>query len=119
MSYCRWSTNNFRCDVYVYESGDSWVIHVAGNKLLIPDDFPDEPSLDDVDAWLEHFRLLSQLIKTIQRVPLNLGYDGETFELSSPGECADTLTMLAESGYRVPASVIAELREEQGGEVTS
>lgn len=117
MSYCRWSTNSFRCDVYVYAAQDNWVIHVAGNKLVFPEDLPDEPSLEDIDGWLEHFRLVQQLIDKVQRVPLNLGHDGETFELGSPGECADTLAMLADCGYRVPVGVIAELRQEQSESV--
>lgn len=33
MSYCRFSTDNFKSDVYVYQ-GNMFVIHVAGNRLL-------------------------------------------------------------------------------------
>lgn len=41
MSYCRWSSDNFRCDVYVYESvHGGWETHMAGRRRLfapIPD----------------------------------------------------------------------------------
>lgn len=36
MSYCRWSSENYRSDVYVYASGDDDSYHtcVAGNRLM-------------------------------------------------------------------------------------
>lgn len=37
MSYCRWSSNNWRCDVYVYEdTGGGWTTHVAGRWYVLP-----------------------------------------------------------------------------------
>lgn len=36
MSYCRWSSMNWRCDVYVYEDvAGGWTTHVAGNRKII------------------------------------------------------------------------------------
>jgi hypothetical protein len=36
MSYCRWSSMNWMCDVYVYEDcGGGWTTHVAGNRRVI------------------------------------------------------------------------------------
>jgi len=32
MSYCRWSTDNFNCDIYAYESDAGYEIHVANNR---------------------------------------------------------------------------------------
>ena len=41
MSYCRFSSMNWACDVYVYENcGGRWTTHVAGNRRMfqpIPD----------------------------------------------------------------------------------
>lgn len=37
MSYCRWSSMNWMCDVYVYEDvGGGWTTHVAGQRRAIP-----------------------------------------------------------------------------------
>ena len=33
MSYCRWSSDDFRCDLYIYESAAGFVIHVAANRV--------------------------------------------------------------------------------------
>ena len=35
MSYCRFSSDNWKSDVYVYDAGYAKVIHVAGRKRLI------------------------------------------------------------------------------------
>lgn len=36
MSYCRWSSMNWRCDAYVYEDcGGGWTTHVAGRRRVI------------------------------------------------------------------------------------
>jgi hypothetical protein len=68
MSYCRWSSDHFECDVYVYaDVSGGWTTHVAGRrrKHRVPDDikaaFPahGEPhwverymaAEDAVDAW--------------------------------------------------------------------
>lgn len=37
MSYCRWSSMNWMCDVYVYEDvSGGWTTHVAGRRRVIP-----------------------------------------------------------------------------------
>ena len=37
MSYCRWSSMNWRCDVYVYEDcSGGWTTHIAGRRRAIP-----------------------------------------------------------------------------------
>ena len=51
MSYCRWSSMNWMCDVYVYE-GCGFVTHVAGRRRVcppIPDFF--ERHVGAVGAW--------------------------------------------------------------------
>lgn len=37
MSYCRWSSDNGRCDVYVYEDvSGGWTTHVAKYRKMFP-----------------------------------------------------------------------------------
>lgn len=37
MSYCRWSSDNWRCDVYVYQdTNGGWTTHVAGRRHVLP-----------------------------------------------------------------------------------
>ncbi len=115
MSYCRWSSDNYACDVYVYEDVDGgWTTHVAkySRKHTSPC-----PSLDftDVDTlsrtltsqreWLDQSSL--QLIDTPSA--------GKSFNDSTPGDCAARLENLREEGLVVPQYAIDALMEEENG----
>ena len=46
MSYCRWSTDNFKCDLYCYEDvNGGFTTHVASNRPSPP--YPYEGSYDE------------------------------------------------------------------------
>jgi hypothetical protein len=116
MSYCRWSSNDFQCDVYVYESvNDTWTIHVAGNRIVYTDRLPDPVPFDQdhLEEWSARYRKVMHMVELAERVPIGLPHDGETFECETPGEAADTLQKLLDLGYWVPTEVIKELREEE------
>lgn len=140
MSYCRWSSDNFRSDVYVYENVSGyWTTHVAGRRRLIPP-IPEFPY-----RWMPKFggeyspaerrvvyptgvarlcaaafftivsgwnRLHYASLRVIPSRPLNLPHDGETFNDPSPGECAKTLILLRNLGYHVPQFALEALRAE-------
>jgi hypothetical protein len=43
MSYCRFSSDNWKSDVYVYEADEGWVTHVAARRRMfapVPDILP-------------------------------------------------------------------------------
>lgn len=109
MSYCRWSSNDFRCDVYVYEDcAGGWTTHVAGNRVRrdandrpIHFDWHQPHVTGDYDAWAAE-----------NLSAIGLPHDGETFNDPTPGECADRLEALRALGYNVPQYAIDELREE-------
>lgn len=118
MSYCRFSTNDHACDVYVYESDAGWVTHVAARRYAFTDAMP--PAVD-VEPWhptwapkfaarLERVR---ELLDAASLEPIGGPHDGETFTRDSSGECADLLEGLAWDGYRVPNNVVHDLREER------
>ena len=58
MSYCRWSSDFFECDVYVYEDvSGGWTTHVAGRrrKNKLPDEIKSMyPSAGD-PQWAEKY----------------------------------------------------------------
>jgi hypothetical protein len=116
MSYCRWSSDDFGCDVYVYEStGDDWLTHVARNRVLGV--VPPTPPMHDDPAWIQQYMLAHQaqmaFLETAERAPIGLPHDGESFDDPTPGECADRLEQLRALGYRVPLYAIDALRAEQ------
>jgi hypothetical protein len=63
MSYCRWSSDFFECDVYVYANvSGMWTTHVAGRRLKhrVPDALkaahPDRGDPDFVRKYMEAYR---------------------------------------------------------------
>lgn len=118
MSYCRWSSDNFRCDLYVYEHVDeTWTIHVAGMRHPEPiPEVPPFPQTNDPEAiekWKAAQRAQSEWLDAHEPEPIGLPYDGVTLKLPSPGECADECERLQALGYHVPAYAITALRAEQ------
>lgn len=122
MSYCRFSSDDFRCDVYVYEDAyGGWVTHVAGRRHVIDEDALPPPvewipgDEDSVHRWFERYRQVSKLIDGAELVDIGLPHDGASFNDPTPGACADRLEQLRELGYRVPDRAIKRLREEEAG----
>jgi hypothetical protein len=143
MSYCRWSSNHFECDVYVYEDvSGGWTTHVAGRrrKNKLPDHikamYPNWSELDAVDRYMSAKEAEGVWIKsqphTIvvgknskgEDVPMYFLADseyeplpepeaGQSYSDASPGQCADRLELLRSKGFSVPQSAIDALREEQ------
>lgn len=114
MSYCRFSSDDFQCDVYVYDSEEGIVTHVARARRVV--DTSTLPALNgnDVDAILRRHRELMRQFddESIPIVPIGLSEDGKSFVDDTPGEAADRLETLRAMGYRVPQHAIDVLREE-------
>jgi len=114
MSYCRWSSNDFQCDVYVYEHvGGYWVIHIAENRTVFKDPIP--PKIDpvkDVNGWIKREKLVTEMSHRSKREKIGLPYDGETFYESNQLDTANRLKELKKIGYMVPDYAIEELENE-------
>lgn len=141
MSYCRFSSMNWRCHVYVYEDvNGGWTTHVASRKRIFPP-IPDFfnlrlPTFGAV--WDKEFRhakypsLRQKLaasclysfvafwhnrvhMASLGLIPsrrIGLPHDGKTFNDVTAGECADRLESLRQVGYVVPQYAIDSLRED-------
>lgn len=136
MSYCRFSSNNFWCDVYVYEDVyGGWTTHVAGYRHIIRP-IPLLPSWwitclgrYDIDAkrvlypnrfiaafawvWLRIYftfmRLHNWSVGVIPRRKIGLPHDGARFNDATAKDCADRLIYLHDLGYKVPRSAVNAL----------
>jgi hypothetical protein len=115
MSYCRWSSDDYRCDVYVYEdSAGGWTTHVARVRVL--GTVPPAPRLDDPDFVRKApiaLRAQHEYVMNAIRQPIGLPHDGKRFNDPSPGECAARLQRLKDMGYLVPDYAIEALMKEQ------
>ena len=115
MSYCRWSSDDHQCDLYVYhDHRDVWLTHVAARRIHYLRPLP--PPVNPVQAWaayIDRYNVVQRLFDQSPLEPIGLPHDGATFEDESPGACADRVAALRALGYRCPDGVEETLRDEQ------
>jgi len=117
MSYCRWSTDNFRCDIYAYESCmGGWEIHVASHRYNEPIPEVDYDLLwgsqQNIKKFVRQRRKQSKYFKKCGSTEIGLTYDGESFNAGTLEEFRDIMIMLRNEGYRFPDYVFSDIKEE-------
>lgn len=118
MSYCRWSSDDYQSDLYVYGDEDGgYVSYVAGRRYVLAEPLPPPvelgESIESRDAWVERHRKVQEIIKRSKNEVIDLPERGARFFHETAGECADNLERLRSLGYHVPQEAIDRLREEQ------
>lgn len=114
MSYCRFSSDDYQCDVYAYDSSTGGIdVHVAGRRKHIEKGLLPSP-LDflDVDAYYKRKKEVDELLESILLEPIGLSRDGESFVGLNHKEAIEILVSLKEEGYNVPDDAIEELKSE-------
>jgi len=105
MSYCRWSTDNFRCDLYCYEDvSGGWTTHVAGRRRT--------PEYTDFDSKLTSNSNEYAEWGAKSFAPIGLLCDGQTFNDLTLEDFLARVTSLRGMGYIVPDSVFKHIKEE-------
>lgn len=115
MSYCRFSSDDFKSDVYCYESVHGYfTTHVAGNRIV--GDIPPLPAfpMDESgnEAWFQAYKAQNDFISKAEREQIALPYAGECFDDADLQSMLDRLLMLQSIGYYVPESALLAIREE-------
>lgn len=117
MSYCRWSTDGFKCDLYCYEDvSGGWTTHVAGRRRV--GELPESP-FDDLVAkaitseqFTERYKTYMDAVGAQDFVDIDLPHAGETFNDSTLKLFRDRLVYLRGLGYSFPDGVLAAVDEE-------
>ena len=125
MSYCRWSSDGFACDVYVYEDVmGGFTCHVARSKIVNLHEAPEEPKMpsdfgivSDNNDWIPEYMEKSKIRSGWMenhaiRENIGLEFDGETFNTDTATSMANELVLLKQMGYQVPQYAIDSLYEE-------
>ncbi|MGC0251229.1 hypothetical protein [Pseudactinotalea sp. Z1748] len=114
MSYCRWSTDDFHCDIYAYPSREGITIHVAARRAHFTAPLPDPVPLTPATAfeWAERNATVSAMLHEAEREWIDLPHAGRTITEPGPAQAAQRLRELADLGYRVPQGAIQALDEE-------
>jgi hypothetical protein len=114
MSYCRFSTDDFTCDVYCYEScGGGWDIHVAAVRhrlKKLPPPVPFEP--ENLTSWFERHEKVMKMVGRAKRYPIGLPHDGKIYNEPTAAAAAQRLIELKRVGYNVPQDAIDALLKE-------
>lgn len=125
MSICRWSSDNFQCDLYVWEDYmGGYCSEVAGRRHVFKVPLPRRADLPIgevgspereawVDEWLRserEFRALLDDETTWEWVELPTPTGGTSYWHETAGECADNLERLVAEGFNVPQEAIHALR---------
>lgn len=123
MSYCRFSSDDWRSDVYAYEDvGGYWQIHVAGNRNATgapPIDRTLDLTTDDGRReWLDQHRRQMRFLEMTAKISIDHPQAGASYQCGSPGEAADRLEQLLAEGFHVPMYAIEELRSEQTQDIS-
>jgi hypothetical protein len=121
MSYCRFSSDDFQCDVYVWDDvSGKWRTEVAARRFIfniLPDpiQLPSPFTDDEFKTWWER-NLLVRVMHGDETqghwLDLPVPEGGDSYGHDTPAECADNLERLRALGFNVPQYAIDELREE-------
>jgi hypothetical protein len=116
MSYCRWSSDNFLCDLYCYaDVSGGWTTNVATRRYVgdIPpiDWSTDETAAASLEA--QHAALQRCALE-----PIGLAHDGESFRDGDLEAFRATLLRLRAAGYRFSDAVLANVQDEIGDDVS-
>lgn len=117
MAFCRWSCDDFKCDLYVYaDCYGGYTCHVAGTKILgdIPhfQIFTDGNGELDIDKTMAAKDAQHKFLETAERAPIGLSRDGESFNVGTAEELKDLVLDLGKEGYRYPDYLIEYIDEE-------
>ena len=113
MSYCRWSSDNWKCALYCYaDSGGGYTTHVASKKHIGP--IPEMPDIlkVSVDDWLKAYKAQAKALDESELKPIGLSEDGKTFNDPDPESFLERVKWLKGLGYSIPDYVIDEIQEE-------
>lgn len=120
MAYCRWSSMNFACDLYLYASVDGgYQLHVAANRYVQPlpsydwKDIADNPEKFQSD-YKKHIAALREYPETME---IGLPYDGANLTLGDAQGVLLKLVELRELGYVFPDNLFISLAYEMYDEM--
>lgn len=109
MSYCRWSSDNFKSDVYVYaDIGGGYTTHVAGRRVV-----GDVPPVDyQGENWAAARKAQSEFLHAADHVDIDHPDAGKTFHDADLESLLGRMEYLRGQGFHVPDYVFDTIREE-------
>lgn len=116
MSYCRWSSMDFGCDLYCYESDQGFETWVAANRVV--GEVPHIDYLATPEVMARQYNEQSRFLATAEHAPIGLPHDGEFFCDGDLASFEQRLRQLRVLGYRFPHHIFNAVWEEMGDEMS-
>lgn len=117
MSYCRFSCNDYQCDLYVYQNVyGGYSVHVAANRAVfktkLPKPVPFGPDKKSIEVWMKRHNKVMNMRDRAKLVNIKHPDAGKTFMFHTATEAAEKIRWLMNEGFRVPDHVIPALLED-------
>lgn len=111
MSYCRFSSDDYQCDVYCYQDVcGGYTTHVAEYRFVFDEELPPPVSIENAKDWVARYQKVSAMVKRSKRQRIGLPFDGKQFNEEDAEACAKRLQELKDLGYKVPQYAIDALK---------
>lgn len=111
MSYCRFSSDNCKSDVYVYDGSEGITIHVAASRLI--GYIPKLPNIleTDQEEFYDLYKKRLRAIRRCEREKIDHPLAGTTTCHKTVKEALDELEYLTYEGFYVPEFVFEDLKK--------
>jgi len=120
MSYCRWSSMDWECDLYIYDAGEFISVNVAGRRRKFDETWPRMKTNATIDEQFAIWQAQHDWLKAHEDekewIDLNTvtpEFAGEGYDIADPDEVADLLVRMRDAGLRFPDGLIEEFREQE------
>lgn len=112
MSFCRFSSDDYRCDFYAYESAEGYELYIARNRVLwdpTPSAMTKEALQLPAAEWAELHRAYMDALNAATRENIAHPSAGGHFLFESLQQLRDKIAELSEEGFHAPAWLLPEL----------
>jgi hypothetical protein len=118
---CRWSDDEFCCDVICCKDNGRYVTRVAKFKYVFTGLLPkiDGNGHYDADKIARQMKARDEFFDKAEKVPIGLPFDGMIFFDEDLSSFRERLVKLRECGYRVPDRVFALIDNEMRDQAPS
>jgi len=115
MSYCRFSSNDFRCDFYAYGSTNGYDLHIACQRVIWePPPSPYAMEFLDLphDEWSKIYKTYFDAFDAAPHEDIELDGAGDYVIYNTLQEMRDGIAEYIERGFQAPDWLLPMLDEE-------
>lgn len=120
MSYCRWSSDDFQCDLYCYaDCRGGFTTWVASNRIVYDKSLPPPvtfkkgaPTEAEWKRFVARDRVVSKMLDKAKRVPIDHPVAGAQFTDPTLKVFRSRLVALRKMGFRFPDYALERIDEE-------